>query len=430
MKTKTLSLWFMLTTALLAAQPPRQFINIVISPGRSDWTYRTGENVRFNISVSKFGLPVDNVMIEYTTGPEMLPPQKHGEIKLVNGTAIIDGGSMQAPGFLKCEVKLTYNGRTYSEFASAAIDPHSIRPSAELPPDFRDFWDKAKTELSAVPADVKMTLIPGRSNNKINVYHVSIRNINDSRIYGILSVPRGGGTYPAILYVPGAGARPYEGETAMAEMGFITFQIGIHGVPVDFDNEFYQQLMRGPLRNYWTSNLDCRDNYYFKRVYLGCLRAVDYIFTLDEFDGENIAVTGASQGGALSIITASLDRRIKFLASVYPALSDLTGYLHGRAGGWPHMFRDEFTNTPAKIKTSAYYDVVNFARYLEIPGLYTWGFNDNVCPPTSMYAAYNVITASRELFIAQDSRHWTYPEQREMVQQWLINKLAKPAAGF
>jgi cephalosporin-C deacetylase-like acetyl esterase len=45
------------------------------------------------------------------------------------------------------------------------------------------------------------------------------------------------------------------------------------------------------------------------------------------------------------------------------------------------------------------------------------GFNDETCPPTSMYAAYNVITAPKELFIVQETGHWTYPEQNEKIDQ-------------
>jgi hypothetical protein len=41
------------------------------------------------------------------------------------------------------------------------------------------------------------------------------------------------------------------------------------------------------------------------------------------------------------------------------------------------------------------------------------GFNDETCPPTSMYAAYNVISAPKELFIVPETGHWTYPEQRD-----------------
>jgi cephalosporin-C deacetylase len=232
----------------------------------------------------------------------------------------------------------------------------------------------------------------------VDVYHVRLDNIQ-GKIYGILCKPKKPGKYPAILTVPGAGVRPYEGDINNAAKGYITFQIGIHGVPVNLPPSFYGELFAGPIREYWTINMDDRNNYYFKRVYLGCVRAVDFITGLDEFDGQNLAVQGGSQGGALSIITASLDNRVKYLAAFYPALSDLTGYLEGRAGGWPHMFRNEFTNKKEKIEVSKYYDVVNFARFVEVPGWYSWGFNDNVCPPTSMYAAYNVIKAPKELHL-------------------------------
>lgn len=58
-----------------------------------------------------------------------------------------------------------------------------------------------------------------------------------------------------------------------------------------------------------------------------------------------------------------------------------------RTGGWHHMFKDNFTNKPKKIETSQYYDVMNFTRFVKVLGWYSWGYNDNVCLSTSMYAA-------------------------------------------
>ena len=124
------------------------------------------------------------------------------------------------------------------------------------------------------------------------------------------------------------------------------------------------------------------------------------------------------------------------LAAYYPALSDVTGYLHARAGGWPHMFRA--TEGPAvhrdeaKFVTSRYYDVVNFARRVTAPGLYSWGFNDETCPPTSMYAAYNVITAPKRLMLAYDKGHQSTQEQVDDVNGWLGDELTgrnPPSAG-
>src|SRR5690606_34614944 len=122
------------------------------------------------------------------------------------------------------------------------------------------------------------------------------------------------------------------------------------------DPSVYAELMAGPLSNYWFFELDDRDRYYYKRVYLGCVRANDFLTSLPQFDGTNLGVTGGSQGGALSIITAALDSRVKYLAAYYPALSDLTGYLKGRAGGWPHVFDKNNAavhNTKAKLETAS-----------------------------------------------------------------------------
>ena len=211
-----------------------------------------------------------------------------------------------------------------------------------------------------------------------------------------------------------------------AENGFITFRIGIHGIPVDMPRKYYDELAAGPLNDYPRIRLDDRDNYYYKRVYLGCIRAVDFIYSLPQFDGNNLCVQGGSQGGALSIVTAALDDRVKCLVAYYPALCDLTGYLHERAGGWPHLFRKDGPSfSDEQVETSRYYDVVNFARILKTPGFYTWGYNDMVCPPTSMYSAYNVIAAPKELFLAQETGHYNYPEQWVKAWEWMISELKR-----
>lgn len=116
--------------------------------------------------------------------------------------------------------------------------------------------------------------------------------------------------------------------------------------------------------------LDNRDTFYYKKVYVGCVRAVDFLFTLDKFDKERLAVYGGSQGGMLSIVTASLDDRVKYMVCHYPAFCDVTGYYNGRAGGWPHLFINKNeTNIQARINTSKYYDTVNFGTFYKYSGI-------------------------------------------------------------
>lgn len=413
---------------ILLAQPQRELIQVVVSTDREGWTYRTGEQAGFTVMVLRDGMPVEGLELSAEVGYDMMPPLHSETLQSGKTARSIRGAAMNTPGFLRCIVRTQYGDRAYSGMATAAFSPGEIAPVAGMPADFREFWNTAIEENNRIPIDPIVTLMPERSTDKVRVYHVSVQNYRPgSRIYGILCVPAGEGPFPAVLEVPGAGIRPYSGRMDLAEAGIISLQIGIHGIPVNLDPGVYQDLMRGALNGYWTFNLDDRDQYYFKRVYLGCLRAIDFIFSLPGFDGVNLGVTGGSQGGALSIVTAGLDRRVKCLAAFYPALCDLTGYVHGRAGGWPHMFREEngWDRSEDRSAAAAYFDVVNFARMVAAPGWYSWGFNDTVCPPTSMYAAYNVIDAPRELFLFPETGHWTFPEQRDMAREWLVGRLVK-----
>jgi len=421
---------FILSQAPISAQPSKKLIEVQVAPTDPDWTYGLGEKVDFDVKILKNGQPLTGVEIRYQVGLEKMKPETEANLTVKNERTVIRGGTLDKPGFLRCEVWVEHQGVTYHDWGTAGFAPEEIMPTVQMPNDFDQFWAKAKEELKQIPIDAKVTLVPELSTADINVYHVNLQNIKtptawrgNNRFYGMLSVPTKPGKYPAILSVPGAGVRGY-GRDDRAANGVIVLKVGIHGIPVNLPNEVYQSLGVGALSGYATYNLGDRDRYYYKRVYLGCVRAIDYIFSLPEFDGETLAVTGGSQGGALSIITAGLDRRVKYLAAYYPALSDVTGYLKGRAGGWPHMFAtyDKAINSNW-VNTIGYYDVVNFAKKLTMPGWYSWGYNDNVCPPTSMHAAYNSITAPKELHKFLETEHWTFPEQREQGNQWLFKQL-------
>jgi len=409
------------------AQAKAEDVSILVSLDHADWVYKTGEKALFSIIVTRQGKPLENVVIHYEIGQEQMPAFIIKTIKGKKNKPVIEGATLSEPGFLRCIATVEIDGKKYRALATAAYEPDSIKAVAAMRDDFKSFWDEARAAAIKIPLDSKMTLLPDRCTEKINVYEISIQNFSrGSRLYGILCVPKKPGKHPVILKVPGAGVRNYQGDTALAEKGIITLEIGIHGIPVTMAPQVYYDLAFGPLKNYFLFNLDDRDQYYYKRVYLGCLRAIDFLVSLPGADSSRLAVYGGSQGGALSIITAALDSRVKYIASFYPALSDVTGYLHGRAGGWPHMFKSVDTSSSIikeKIQTSGYYDVANFARIIKVPGIYCWGFNDEVCPPTSIYAAYNNIKAPKQNIISKESGHWLSMDQSVQVNEWLLNKL-------
>jgi len=426
LKTLLLSLVVFSITLLVTAQPVEQLIKVVVTPDHDNWQYKTGEKAVFAVQVLFHSNLLKGARAYYEIGPEKMEPVKKDSVELTGKSITLDGGTMKSPGFLRCTVTVKYKGKTYRGLATAGYNQDEIKPTVRQPDDFISFWEKAKSELALIPAAPKMVLMADKCTENADVYSVVLQNFGNSRLYGILSVPKKDGKYPALLRVPGAGVRPYSPDTELAEKGIITFVIGIHGIPVTMDPGVYADMSTAALREYWNYNLDNKDRHYYKRVYLGCVRANDFLVSLPQYDGRNLGVTGGSQGGALSIITASLDSRVRYLAALYPALCDVTGYLFNRAGGWPHFFNATnvaVNKTKEKLETVGYYDVVNFARELKVPGYFTWGFNDETCPPTSMYSAFNVINSPKELELYLETGHWTYPEQAVKVNDWIAGKL-------
>lgn len=404
-----------------AADP---IVKMEVTADHVDWLYKPNEKVVFKIAVLLDGKPMKGAKIFYEIGPEKMPPTIKKEVELNGAELIIDGGTMQTGGFLRCTATVEHGGKKYRGLATAAFSPETIKPTTTMPDDFSAFWAKAIAENANIPMEAKVEPLPNLSNDKVNVFQVNIQNHKPGmRLYGILCVPKAPGKYPAVLKVPGAGVRAYKGDVKLAEKGVITFEIGIHGIPVTLDSMVYENLKFGALLGYPSFNLDNRDNYFYKHVYLGCLRANDFLFSLPEFDGTNLMVAGGSQGGALSIVTAALDKRVKALSCFYPALSDLNGYQNGRAGGWPHMFNKKENASKEKVETSRYYDAVNFARFITVPGFYSFGYNDETCPPTSMYASFNSISAPKTFYIVKETGHASNMDQRNQQTEFILKAL-------
>ena len=415
-------LFWMLTSITAAAQS----VVVKVTADHADWVYKTGEKALFSILVTKDNKPLEDVTVAYGIGPERMPPTMKGNLVLKKGSGMIDGGSLKAPGFLRCVVTVSIDGKPYRGLATAAFEPEQIKPTTTMPADFVAFWDKAKADAGRIPMDAKMTLLPGQCTGTVNVYAVSVQHYRKgSRIYGVLSMPKQAGRYPAVLKVPGAGVGRYSPDISLSEKGVIVLRIGIHGLPFTLPDSAYKAIANGRLKGYPLFDHDNRDAYYFKRVFMGCIRSVDFLCSLPQFDGKNLAVAGGSQGGALTIATAALDHRVRYMVAYFPGLADLTGYLYGRTGGWPHMLKDADKVTQKEIETSRYYDMANFARLIKIPGFYSWGFNDETCPPTTAYAVYNTIGAPRELLIVKESGHQYTPEQRVRMDGWLLEKFVK-----
>ena len=396
-------------------------------PDHADWLYKTGEKAKVDVGFYLYGIPQD-VEISYEIGPDMMPFYQKGKAKLKNGLTTIDMGTMKKPGFLDLRLSATVSNKKFEHHVKVGFSPELLKPYTKNPQDFDDFWKHNLEEARKVPLSVTCEKVDKYTTDEFDCFLLKIKTDKRHSVYGYLTKPKKEGKYPVVLCPPGAGIKTVKEpmrNTYYAKNGFIRLEIEIHGLHPELSTETFKEISTAfaDANEYLNNGLDNRDNYYMKHVYVACVRCIDYLTTLPEWDGKNVIVQGGSQGGALSIVTAGLDSRITACVANHPALSDMAGYLDHRAGGYPHFNRTNHMLTPEKVNTMQYYDVVNFARRLSCPTYLTWGFNDNVCPPTTSYIVWNLITAPKESLITPINEHWTSDNTNYGQMEWIKRHL-------
>lgn len=404
-------------------------------PDHADWLYQTGENAKVEVSFCKYGIPRDGEL-KYSIGNDMFQPDKHGSVKLKNGRAVINMGTKKTPGFRDMKLSVSLDGKTYEHHIKVGFSVDKIKPYTQEPQDFRSFWQKNVEELKQVPMSYTKELYKDYCTDKIDCYLVKLQiDKMGHSMYGFLFYPKNAqpGKHPVVLCPPGAGIKTIKDPMRnkyYAENGFVRFEVEIHGLDPRISSETFGEISRAfNDRNggYLANGLENKDIYYMKHVYVGLVRCIDFLTSLPEWDGKNVAVQGGSQGGALSIIAAGLDSRVTQCVANHPALSDMAGYAaKGGTGGYPHFCRQpQILSNKDCLNTLAYFDVVNFARYVKAPTYLTWGYNDVTCPPTTSYAVWNTLKCTKESLLTPINEHWTTTETNRGQMEWIKAHLLK-----
>ena len=151
-------------------------------------------------------------------------------------------------------------------------------------------------------------------------------------------------------------------------------------------------------------------------------RAVDYVASLPEFDGKNIAASGNSQGGGTALALAYLNKKITCVAASVPALCDHNGNLLKRVPGWPRLN----LGMPGKKHTALpYFDGATFASFIKVPTIISVGFVDDTCYPASVYAAYNNLKGQKKILHLYRCGHRNDPESRKALGEFIDQQFEK-----
>lgn len=411
----------------------QQDLQWVAVPSHQDWLYEVGEKAQVDVQLLWHGMPASGVEITYGTYYDNLPAAFSPSTKVMTdaqGHACLKIGAAKTPGFLDVRMQCEIEGMMQKNHIKLGFDPERLSPLTREPKDFDEFWNKTLAEQ--LPLNVSVSPAPEYANEKVDCYLVKFMGGTAKvahAMYGYVSIPRKEGKYPVLVSPPGAGVKPMNPTKTQfyaSEGDMIRLDLEIHGINPALSADDYKDISRAfgdhQSNGYLSSGIQHRDAYYMKKVYPMLVRAVDYLTSLPQWDGRNIFVQGNSQGAALSVVLAALDKRVNAIAIAHPALSDMAGYAEkDRTGGYPHFSNKykEVDLTPQVIETLSYYDVVNFARRVTCPVYMTWGYNDNTCTPTTSWIVWNTLKCEKEKYVTPINEHWISTETRYRQMRFL-----------
>ena len=295
-----------------------------------------------------------------------------------------------------------------------AVAPETLWSDSHAPIDLDSFWLRTRYELDSIQPQEKLTLVSSYSSDTIDVYLVELRSLGNVRIRGYYAQPKNKIGLPVIVHFQGYSSimEPFGLRSDVAQF-FINIR-GHGNSRDDIDPGF---------PGYFLSGIDDPENYIYRGAYADALRAVDFLMQRPEIDTTRIAVMGASQGGALSFVTAALDKRIALCASDVPFLSDFRNYF--QIAHWPVNEVNpycllHFKSKESIYKTLDYFDVSHLTPRITCPVLMGVGLYDDVCPPAINFAAYNNLSSADKNYILYPiSGHVLPAEHYDISINWI-----------
>ncbi len=384
-----------------------------VSADHPDALYKAGEAATFTVTLAEGSAIAPDAELFWKTDKDGFAPVAKGTVKLSGGTGTFTT-TLAEPGFLQCRVSDKADGRLASQWG-VGFSPEKLQPSLPVPDDFDAFWKGQLDKLAGVPLNPSLTPVADAKNPKVESFDTRVDCIGP-KVSGYFSRPAGAKpkSLPAVITLHGAGVRSASLQSAAgwASQGFLAMDINAHGIDNGKDEAFYKALSEGELNNYRAIGRNSRESGYFTGMFLRVKRGLDFLCSQPEWDGKTLIVAGGSQGGFQAFAGAALDERVTIMIAHVPAGCDHTGMLADRIPGWPKMVPVVSGKPdPAVLEASRYVDNVNFAiRCKAETAVVSVGYVDGVCPPTSVYAAYNALPLKDKTIIDVPGMGHTVPD--------------------
>jgi cephalosporin-C deacetylase len=286
------------------------------------------------------------------------------------------------------------------------------------PDDFDAFWEAGLAETRAV--DARIELVPVDLGwPRAACFDLTFTGVGGARIYAKYVRPIDGGPHMAAVkfhgYTMDSGA--WAELLPLVSQGVAVAAMDCRGqggrsedVGGVVGNTHHGHIIRGLF--------DAPEKLLFRSIYLDAAQLAGIVADFDEVDADRLGAFGGSQGGALAIACAALEPRIKRAVAVYPFLCDFQRVWQMDATV-RHAYRElteffkKFDPTHKRqaewFRRLGYIDVQHLASRVRADVLFATGLMDDVCPPSSQFAAYNKLGGPKEMALYPDFGHENLP---------------------
>lgn len=292
--------------------------------------------------------------------------------------------------------------------------------SSPKPADFDQFWDRALRELDAQPLDYE--LVPAEFTSELaDCFHLYFTGVGGARIHCKYARPK------KTVEKEGRGIVIFHGYSCDSGDWMEKVSYAAHGISVlamdcrgqgglSEDNLTVQGTT---IRGHVIRGIDDPnpDNLYFRNVFLDTAQTARILMSMPEVDPARVGAYGCSQGGALTVACAALEPRISIAVPVYPFLSDykraweldITTSAYEEINYYFRLFDPHHEREEEIFNRLGYIDIQNLASRIQAKVLWVTGLADTICPPSTQFAAYNKITASKDLMVYYEYGHEYLP---------------------
>jgi cephalosporin-C deacetylase len=286
------------------------------------------------------------------------------------------------------------------------------------PDDFEEYWQRALADLQGTADQVE--LIPASFQcSAAQCFDLYFNGVGGARIHAKYLRPQASAEpHPAVLLFHGytGNSGNWQDKLAFVSQGFSVAALDCRGQGGLSED-------RGAVTGTTHSGHIIRgldddpDKLLFRQIFLDTAQLARIVMSFKEVDAARVGTHGGSQGGALSLVCASLQPKVKACSAAFPFLCDyrrvwemdLAEGAYEELKIYFRLFDPTHVREQEIFRTLGYIDVQNLAPRIQADVLMGTALMDQICPPSTQFAAYNKIRSNKEMVLYPDFGHEELP---------------------